>query len=102
MPSDRSLDEFVGADDGESEDTDDSSVPPTEDPTGDDNISDDDTTGDNTTGDDTPDDDTTSDVEPATPTAAWAPEDTCDRCGDPTHRSWYEDGTLVCASCKEW
>ena len=97
MPSDRSRDEFVGADDGESEDTDDSSVPPTEDPTGDDNISDDDTTG-----DDTPDDDTTSDVEPATPTAAWAPEDTCDRCGDPTHRSWYEDGTLVCASCKEW
>ena len=97
MPSDRSLDEFVGADDGaDDEDTGDKSE---------------DVDGGNTepnNGDIEPNDDDAEpndgddDVDSATPTAAWSTEDTCDRCGEPTQRSWYEDGALVCAGCKSW
>ena len=103
MPSDRSLDEFAGADDGaddedtgdSSEDVNDSDTEPNDD------IGPNDDTGPNhvnttTTGSDL------DDVEPATSTAAWSTEDTCDRCGEPTQRSWYEDGALVCAGCKSW
>jgi hypothetical protein len=83
MPSDRSLDEFAGADDGaDDEDTGDSSEDVNDSDTG-------------------PNGDL-DDVEPATSTAAWSTEDTCDRCGEPTQRSWYEDGALVCAGCKSW
>ena len=90
MPSDRSLDEFAGADDGaddedtgdDSEDVNDSDIEPND-------------------SDIEPNDDD-ADVSSATPTAAWSTEDTCDRCGEPTQRSWYEDGALVCAGCKSW
>ena len=97
MPSDRSLDEFAGADDGaddedtgdDSEDFNDSDTEP--------NDSDIEPNDGNTE----PNDDD-ADVNSATPTAAWSTEDTCDRCGEPTQRSWYEDGALVCAGCKSW
>jgi len=97
MPSDRSLDEFAGADDGaddedtgdDSEDVNDSDTEP--------NDSDIEPNDGNTE----PNDDD-ADVNSATPTAAWSTEDTCDRCGEPTQRSWYEDGALVCAGCKSW
>ena len=97
MPSDRSLDEFAGADDGaDNEDTGDDSE----------DVNDSDTEPNN--GDIEPNDsdiepnDDDADVNSATPTAAWSTEDTCDRCGEPTQRSWYEDGALVCAGCKSW
>jgi len=97
MPSDRSLDEFAGADDGaddedtgdDSEDVNDSDTEPND---GDIEPND---------GNTEPNDDD-ADVNSATPTAAWSTEDTCDRCGEPTQRSWYEDGALVCAGCKSW
>jgi hypothetical protein len=95
MPSDRSLDEFVETD-GESDDTGDGSEATD--------------TGDGSEATDTePNDSDTAppshvdgDVEPVTPTAAWTAEYTCGRCGQPTQRSWYEDGTLVCSECKTW
>ena len=97
MPSDRSLDEFAGADDGaddedtgdDSEDVNDSDTEPND---GDIEPND---------GNTEPNDDD-ADVNSATPTAAWSTEDTCDRCGEPTQRLWYEDGALVCAGCKSW
>ena len=106
MPSDRSLDEFVETD-GESDDTGDGSEATD---TGDGSEAVDDTGDGSEAVDDTepndsdtaPPSDVDGDVEPATPTAAWTAEDTCGRCGQPTQRSWYEDGTLVCSECKTW
>ena len=106
MPSDRSLDEFVETD-GESDDTGDGSEATD---TGDGSEAVDDTGDGSEAVDDTepndsdtaPPSDVDGDVEPATPTAAWTAEDTCGRCGKPTQRSWYEDGTLVCSECKTW
>jgi hypothetical protein len=104
MPSDRSLDEFVETD-GESDDTGDGSEATN---TGDSSEATD--TGDGSEATDTepndsdtaPPSDVDGDVEPVTPTAAWTAEYTCGRCGKPTQRSWYEDGTLVCSECKTW
>jgi len=95
MPSDRSLDEFVETD-GESDDTGDGSEATD---TGDGSEATDTEPNDSDTA---PPSDVDGDVEPATPTAAWTAEDTCGRCGQPTQRSWYEDGTLVCSECKTW
>ena len=114
MPSDRSLDEFVETD-GESDDTgdgseatntgDSSEATETGDGseatnTGDGSEAVDDTEPNDS--DTAPPSDVDGDVEPVTPTAAWTAEYTCGRCGQPTQRSWYEDGTLVCSECKTW
>ena len=111
MPSDRSLDEFAGADDGaddedtgdDSEDVNDSDTEPNDsdiEPNNGD-IEPNDSDIEPNDGNTEPNDDD-ADVNSATPTAAWSTEDTCDRCGEPTQRSWYEDGALVCAGCKSW
>ena len=109
MPPNRSIDEFVGAD-GESEDTGNHSDAVDNSDTGSNDETDDtddtaaiDDTDDTAAIDDTDDTAAIDDsVEPAIPTAAWTAEDTCDRCGESTQRSWYEDGALVCAECKTW
>jgi hypothetical protein len=41
--------------------------------------------------------------EPATTTYAWDGDGaTCESCGDVAEERWQQDGTLVCADCKDW
>lgn len=43
------------------------------------------------------------DVTPATPTSTWNADGAgCERCGETAVRRWRDDGSLVCADCKEW
>ena len=88
MSEDRSLDEFAGGSDAESD-------------AGDDGI-----------GGGEPDEceesdggkaNAVDDPEPATTTSAWTGEGAaCDACGTVTERRWQDDGELVCADCKSW
>jgi hypothetical protein len=42
-------------------------------------------------------------VEPATGTARWSGDgEACGACGDRVSRLWFENGQMVCSSCKEW
>jgi len=44
-----------------------------------------------------------SDAEPATVTYEWSDDGTaCADCGEPTPRRWRDDGSFVCAACKDW
>jgi len=39
----------------------------------------------------------------AAATATWTPDgEACEACGSVVERRWHDDGTLVCAGCKEW
>ena len=80
MGSDRSLDEFLGADaDEESSDTGDTNAEGDADATCEDAS------------------------EPTLSTTAFAPEGAdCEACGATVGRRWRDDGALVCGSCKEW
>jgi len=42
-------------------------------------------------------------VDPATATAAWAPDGApCEECGDPATWRWRDAGALVCEACTSW
>jgi hypothetical protein len=42
-------------------------------------------------------------AEPATGTARWSSDgEVCGSCSDRVSRLWFEDGEVVCSSCKEW
>jgi len=80
MGSDRSLDEFLGADaDEEPSDAGDTNTEADADATCEDAS------------------------EPTLSTTAFAPEGAdCEDCGATVGRRWRDDGALVCGSCKEW
>lgn len=79
MTPDRSLDDFVGGENGASEGSDDADAE-TE-----------------------ADDAEARTVEPAVGTYRWDPDGVaCAACGETVERLWSDDGERVCEACKEW
>jgi len=88
MAEDSSLDDFLDAGNGESDD------PTTDDGDG---------AGTGESAGDRPAGGDTDAVPPATTTYAWSGAGgACDACGEVVERRWGQDGQLVCPACKEW
>jgi len=105
MGDDASLDEFLGDEAGEpAAETDSAEEPtaethPVEEPSGESESD-----GDESASESESDGDQLEEsVEPATTTYEFAPGGVeCDSCGASVDRRWHQDGTLVCAACKDW
>ncbi|MBX0295375.1 DUF7573 domain-containing protein [Haloarcula nitratireducens] len=106
MSEDASLDRFLDEDDAEADESDSAAAESDarDDPVavGAESASVDGTeSSDGEPGDEEPTDD--GGVTPATTTYAWSGEGAaCGACGGTVERRWQQDGSLVCADCKEW
>ncbi|WP_435123865.1 DUF7573 domain-containing protein [Halobaculum sp. D14] len=97
MPTDRSLDEFVG--DAADDDADADEAPSPESDTESGEVA--------AAGSDEEDAEPVvldpSTVDPAEPTYSWSADGAaCAACGEQATTRWRQDGDYVCADCKEW
>jgi hypothetical protein len=109
MVEDASLDDFLGGDGEDEQDTGPTDPETSEEQGADDGAADGDRAGTEPAAPGTDaagaeaDGETASAVTPATTTYAWSDEGTtCEACGEPAERRWHQDGALVCPGCKEW
>ncbi|WP_411714840.1 hypothetical protein [Natronomonas sp.] len=99
---DRSLDEFLNGDEGDS--TADEEVAPDAGATEDGGVAEDGVEADDVEDAEADADAAAADsVEPAVSTHEWTPTGAeCDACGAVVERRWRDDGERVCESCKVW
>ncbi|WP_435145438.1 DUF7573 domain-containing protein [Halobaculum sp. P14] len=101
MPTDRSLDEFVG--DAADDDADADEAPSPESDTESDTESGEVAAAGSDEEDAEPVVLDPSTVDPAEPTYSWSADGAaCAACGEQATTRWRQDGDYVCADCKEW